>query len=96
MGAKKLTAMDFTRAYLRKKRKATYAEIRDAGKKKRLTIYPITYGRAQSLEGIVKTAKYWLLDGEALVPSERVTTGTRRPSRARQPDKRRRQTFGRE
>ena len=58
MVTKKLTAFDFCRAYLKRNPKATFAKIRDAAAKKRLKLYPISYGRAQSLEGIVKTAKY--------------------------------------
>ena len=45
------------RTYLRKKPKASFAEIRDAAKKKRLTLWPISYGRAQLLEGIVTVKK---------------------------------------
>ena len=55
---KKPNALDFCRAYLRRSPKATYAQIRDAAKKKRLTLYPISYGRAQALEGIVKSKPY--------------------------------------
>ena len=52
------TSLDFARAYLRKKPKASFAEIRDAAKKKSLVLYPVSYGRAQALEGLVKVAKY--------------------------------------
>lgn len=55
---KKPTSLDFARAYLRKKPKASFAEIRDAAAKKNLVLYPVSYGRAQALEGLVKVAKY--------------------------------------
>ncbi len=55
---KKPNALDFARAYLKKKPKAPFADVRDAAKKKKLVLYPISYGRAQALEGIVKVAKY--------------------------------------
>ena len=54
----KPNALEFCRAYLRKKPKAPFAEIRDAAKKKRITLYPISFGRAQALEGIVKVRPY--------------------------------------
>ena len=57
MAAKKSNpTMDFLVAQLESNRKATYAEVRDAAAKKKLTIYPIMYGRAQALLGIVKQA----------------------------------------
>ena len=55
---KKPNALDFTRSYLRKNPKAAFAEIRDAAEKKGLVLYPVSYGRAQALEGIVKMSKY--------------------------------------
>ncbi len=56
--SKKPNALEFCRAYLRKKPKAPFAEIRDAAKKKRIILYPISYGRAKALEGLIKTAPY--------------------------------------
>lgn len=57
MAAKKSNpAFDFTIEYLKKDRKAAFAEIRDAAAKKKMTLYPIMYGRAQALLGIVKQA----------------------------------------
>ncbi len=50
----KPNALEFCRLYLRKKPEAPFTEIRDAAKKKRITLYPISFGRAQALEGIVK------------------------------------------
>ena len=54
----KPNALEFCRIYLRKKPKAPFAEIRDAAAKKGITLYPISFGRAQALEGIVKSAAY--------------------------------------
>ena len=51
MAAKKTSAMDFILAQLKKNKKASYADIRDAATKKKLTIYPIMYGRAQAMLG---------------------------------------------
>ncbi|HLQ38234.1 MAG TPA: hypothetical protein VK348_10550 [Planctomycetota bacterium] len=42
--------------FLKRKRGASYAEIRDAASKKRLKLFPIVFGRAQALMGIVKSA----------------------------------------
>lgn len=57
MAAKKSNpAFDFTIEYLKRDRKAAFAEIRDAAAKKKMTLYPIMYGRAQALLGIVKQA----------------------------------------
>ena len=55
---KKATALDFARAYLIKKPSAPYAEVRDSATKKGLTLYPISYGRAKALEGLVAVAPY--------------------------------------
>jgi len=55
---KKPNALDFARSYLRKNAKASFAEMRDAAEKKGLVLYPVSYGRAQALEGIVKMSKY--------------------------------------
>lgn len=54
MAAKKDTsAMDFIIASLKKNKKASYAEIKAAADEKKLSIYPIMYGRAQALLGYV-------------------------------------------
>lgn len=53
--ATKPDALSFCRTYLRRSPKATFAQIRDAAKKKRLTLWPVSYGRALSLEGLVKS-----------------------------------------
>ncbi len=55
MAAKKPNpAMDFIVESLKKDRNATYSDIRDAAAKKKLKIFPIMFGRAQLLLGIVK------------------------------------------
>ncbi len=56
--AKKPNALEFCRTYLRRSPKASFAQIRDAAKKKRITLWPISFGRAQALEGIVKVRPY--------------------------------------
>lgn len=58
MAAKKSVALEFTRQYLKGKPEASFAEIRDAAAEKDLKIYPIVFGRAKALEGLVKVAPY--------------------------------------
>ena len=55
MAAKKPNkAMDFIVAQLKRNPKIAYADLKERAAKKRLKIYPIMYGRAQLLLGIVK------------------------------------------
>ncbi len=57
MAAKKSNpAMDFIVDSLKSNRGAQYRDIAEAAAKKRLKIYPIMFGRAQALLGIVKQA----------------------------------------
>lgn len=57
MAAKKSNpAMDFIVESLKKDRKAAYKDIAEAASKKDLKVYPIMFGRAQALLGIVKSA----------------------------------------
>lgn len=57
MAAKKNNpAMDFIVDSLKSNKAATYAEIKEAADKKKLKIFPIMFGRAQALLGIVKQA----------------------------------------
>lgn len=57
MAAKKTNpAMDFIVESLKSNRSAAYKDIAEAATKKKLTIYPIMFGRAQALLGIVKAA----------------------------------------
>jgi len=58
MAAKKSETLEFTRRYLRDKPEATFAEIRDAAAERDMKIYPIVFGRAKALEGLVKVAPY--------------------------------------
>lgn len=59
MAAKKknTAGMAFIVSALKRDRKAQYADIKARADRKGLTIYPIMYGRAQALLGIVKSAK---------------------------------------
>ncbi|MFO1052260.1 MAG: hypothetical protein U1F36_08605 [Planctomycetota bacterium] len=50
-------AFAFVKEYLEKKRDASFAEVRDAGKAAGHKIYPIVFGRAQLLLGHVKAGK---------------------------------------
>lgn len=57
MAAKKSNpAMDFIVDSLKSNRSAAYKDIAEAAGKKKLKIYPIMFGRAQALLGIVKAA----------------------------------------
>lgn len=49
-------AMEFIVESLKQNRSASYKEIAEAASKKKLEIYPIMFGRAQTLLGIVKAA----------------------------------------
>jgi hypothetical protein len=55
MAAKKASpAMDFIVEYLKKNKKAAYADVKAAADSKKLAIFPIMFGRAQALLGYVK------------------------------------------
>jgi len=57
MAAKKSNpAMDFIVDSLKSNKNAAYSEIKEAADKKKLKIFPIMFGRAQALLGIVKQA----------------------------------------
>ncbi|HEX6811496.1 MAG TPA: hypothetical protein VF384_07725 [Planctomycetota bacterium] len=58
MAASKKTnpAMDFIVESLKSNRNAKYGDIAEAAAKKRLKVFPIMFGRAQALLGIVKSA----------------------------------------
>jgi len=49
--------MEFLVSALKANRKASYADIKAKADEKKLEIYPIMFGRAQALLGIVKSAK---------------------------------------
>lgn len=55
MPIKKSGSMDFIVSHLEKHKKASYAEVKAAAEANNLTVYPIMYGRAQALLGIVKS-----------------------------------------
>ena len=50
-------AFAFILDYLRRNKKASFAEVRDAAAQDGFTIYPISYGKAQALLGLVASAK---------------------------------------
>src|SRR5688572_15036144 len=54
MARPKMSPMDVIVAAMKKNRNVTYAEVKAAADMKKLTVYPIMYGRAQLLLGIVK------------------------------------------
>ncbi len=57
MASKKTKAgMDFLLEELKKNKHAEYRDLKEKADKKRVTIYPIMFGRAKSLLGLVKTA----------------------------------------
>ena len=57
MAAKKAPpVMSFAKEYLTKYPKAEYAEFRDAAVKKGITVFPIVFGRAKALLGLVPTS----------------------------------------
>jgi hypothetical protein len=51
-------ALELARAFLRRKPTASFGDVKAAAEKKKIMIYPITYGRAKALEGLVKVAAY--------------------------------------
>jgi len=58
MAAKKPSpTMDFLVSALKSNPKASYADLKQKADAKKLKLYPIMYGRAQALLGIVKSAK---------------------------------------
>jgi len=75
-------AMEFLVSALKKNRKATYGELKAKADEKKLKIFPIMYGRAQALLGIVKSAKRGT--GKTAMKSEGGGGGAGR--RGRQPD----------
>lgn len=57
MAAKKnAPAMDYIVDYLKKDKNASYSEIAEGAKKKGYAIFPIMYGRAKALLGLVPVA----------------------------------------
>lgn len=74
---------------LKKNRKATYADIKANADEKKLKLFPIMYGRAQLLLGIVKGAKRGTGKFAKASAAKRSGTATAAPAargRGRQPD----------
>ena len=83
MAAKKKSgpeAMKFIVAALKKNKNAAYVDIRAKAEKKRLTIYPIMYGRAKALLGLVPMAKRG--EGKAKKAAAKRATAGAAPKRA--------------
>ncbi len=49
----KRPVMDFVRAYLKEHSEASFQEVRSEAEREGYKLYPIVYGRAKSLEGLV-------------------------------------------
>ncbi len=83
--AKKNTAagMELIVATLKRNKGVTYAEVKAAADRKRVTVYPIMFGRAKALLGLVKVAKRG--QGKAA----RRKAGKRGPGRPRKVGRRR-------
>ncbi|MGK0303636.1 MAG: hypothetical protein ACI89X_004534, partial [Planctomycetota bacterium] len=87
MAAKKANpGFEFIIASLKKDKKVSYKDIAAAAAKKNLTVFPIMFGRAQAMLGIVKQAKRGKGKmARAKAASERppVVVGKRGPGRPR-------------
>lgn len=64
-------AMQFVLDYLKRHRKAPYADVQAAGKEKGLTIWPILYGKAQLTLGIVRKKRKAKKAGAPMVAATR-------------------------
>ena len=53
----KPNALSFCRSYLRRSPKATYAQVKKAADTKKIALWPISYGRAKALEGLLPKKK---------------------------------------
>ena len=73
--------MDFIVEQLKKNRKAGYAEIKSAADAKKLKVFPIMFGRAQALLGIVKSRPRG--QGKAAAAAAVAAPGKRGPGRPR-------------
>ncbi len=88
MAAKKGSeALDYIVARLKKNPQATYKAIQEGAEKKGLTVYPVMYGRAKLLLGLVKPGKKKRKKTAKRGPGRpRKTAGRRgRPSKASSP-----------
>jgi hypothetical protein len=69
--------MEFLVEALKKDRKAVYADLKAKADEKRLKVFPIMFGRAQALLGIVKSAKR----GQGKVAKAKAAKGAGKPGR---------------
>lgn len=78
--------MDLVVAHLRKDSSAPFSDIKAAAEKEGLTLFPITYGRAKALLGLVPTAKRGegkIRAAKAAARAASETGGKRGPGRPR-------------
>ncbi|MHC4513710.1 MAG: hypothetical protein ACYTGW_02305 [Planctomycetota bacterium] len=54
----KITPIEFVKEKLKQNPEAAYSEIKAQAKLEGLTVYPVVYGRAKALLGLVPTAPY--------------------------------------
>jgi len=81
---KKSPGFEFIIAALKKNRKAAYQDISAAAAKKKLKVFPVMFGRAQTMLGIVKAAKRGSGKvAKAKAQKARAAAGKRGPGRPR-------------
>ena len=75
-------AMEFVVAALKKNPKVEYASLKESAAKKGLTIFPIVYGRAKALLGLVPVAPRGSKKKKAIPKktATRAVTGAKRPA----------------
>lgn len=76
-------AMEFLLAQLKKSPKISYGDVKAAAAKKSLTVYPIMYGRAQALLGLVKVKPRGSKKKQKRGPGRPPVLGRRGPGRPR-------------
>ena len=84
MAAKKKSskAMDYIVSRLKQNPNVEYASVKKGAAKKRLTVYPIMFGRAMLLLGLVKPAKKKAKKGSRRPKKKRTKRGPGRPRKA--------------
>ena len=86
MATKKTSpAMEFVVAALKKNPKVEYAAVKEAASKKGLTVFPIMYGRAKALLGLVKVSPRGT--GKAAKAKARTTVRASKKKSVRRPRK---------
>lgn len=81
---KKSPGFEFIITALKKNRKANYQDISAAAAQKKLKVFPVMFGRAQMILGIVKAAKRGTGKvAKAKAQKARVAAGKRGPGRPR-------------